>query len=367
MIVAVSIIFILFLGVMETVSHRRNLMKIPLRILVNGTRGKTSVTRLVASALNEAGLTTYAKTTGSDAKWIMPDGSEKSYRGNRMANIIEQIPFVRMAAKNNAQAIVVECMALQRENQQMMAQKLVCPHYTILTNAFVDHIDEIGATEEETVDTLSLSVWTSGSAVTSDRRFAKYIPQVLYPDVNHPMPSKGKFSFPVYEDNLRLVHALTKALNIPWDTAVHGMLKAQPDIGMCGPFYMGKSFIVNAFAANDPHSFMEIYTSLPQRKDPFYLLYNHRNDRGYRLRAFIPTLLELAGHCSGLAVIGENKKMTARYLQRKTGLHTFVLKNAYEWIQTLPKEETTVLCFGNIKGDGQKLIEMLLKEKKNHA
>ena len=79
MIVAVSIIFILFLGVMETVSHRRNLMKIPLRILVNGTRGKTSVTRLVASALNEAGLMTYAKTTGSDAKWIMPDGSEKSY------------------------------------------------------------------------------------------------------------------------------------------------------------------------------------------------------------------------------------------------------------------------------------------------
>ncbi|NLA53820.1 MAG: hypothetical protein GX858_05635 [Clostridiales bacterium] len=54
-------------------------MKIPLRILVNGTRGKTSVTRLVASALNEAGLMTYAKTTGSDAKWIMPDGSEKSY------------------------------------------------------------------------------------------------------------------------------------------------------------------------------------------------------------------------------------------------------------------------------------------------
>ncbi|NLA53821.1 MAG: hypothetical protein GX858_05640 [Clostridiales bacterium] len=284
-----------------------------------------------------------------------------------MANSIEQIPFVRMAAKNNAQAIVVECMALQRENQQMMGQKLVCPHYTILTNAFVDHIDEIGATEQETVDTLSHSVWTKGSAITSDRRFAQYVPRVLYPDSNLRMPSKDKFSFPVYEDNLRLVHTLTQALDIRWETAVRGMLNAQPDIGMCGPFYMGNSFIVNAFAANDPHSFMEIFTSLPQRKGPFYFLYNHRNDRGYRLRAFVPTLLELAGHCSGLAVIGENKGMIARYLHRKTGIHAFALKNAYEWIQTLPQEETTVLCFGNIKGDGQRLIELLLKENENHA
>lgn len=342
-------------------------MHIPLRILVNGTRGKTSVTRLISSALNEAGLITYAKTTGSDAKWIMPDSSEKSYRGKRMANIIEQIPFVRMASKNNAQAIVVECMALQRENQQMMAEKLVCPHYTVLTNAFVDHIDEIGTTEEETVDTLSLSVWTKGSAITFDSRFAEYVPRVLYPDVHRRMPSKDQFSFPVYEDNFRLIQTLTDALDIPWDTAVKGMIKAQPDIGMCGPFSLGNSLVINAFAANDPHSFLEIYHSLPQRKGPFYLLYNHRSDRGYRLRSFMPVLSKLKEHCSGLAVIGENKERIARCLQRKTDYSSFAPKSAYLWIKTLPQEDVTVLCFGNIKGDGQRLIEMLLREKDTHA
>ena len=342
-------------------------MKIPLRILVNGTRGKTSVTRMIASALNEAGLTTYAKTTGSDAKRILPDGSEESYRGNRMANILEQMPFVRIAKKGNAHAIVVECMALHRENQQMMAEKLILPHYTVLTNAYVDHIDEIGRTEEETVDTLSLSVWLKGNAVTADRRFSQHIPRLLYPDATVPMPSEDIFTFPIYEDNLRLVHALTQALDIPWETAVRGMLKTKPDIGMCGPFYLGSSLVINAFAANDPHSFEEIYASLPQRTGPLCLLYNHRSDRGYRLRALIPAITKLKPQCSSLAVIGENKGMTARYLQRKTGIPSIAPKNAYNWIKALPDEETTVLCFGNIKGDGQKLIETLLKERDEHA
>ena len=367
MIAVVSVFIMLFLGVLEAVSHKQNLMKISVRILVNGTRGKTSVTRLIASALNEAGFSTYAKTTGSDAKWIMPDGIEISYRGHRMANIIEQIPFIRMARKGKAQAIVVECMALHRENQQMMAEKLVCPHYTIITNAYVDHIDEIGRTEEETIDTLSLSVWSKGSAVSADKRFSNYVPRVLCPAADLPMPAADMFSYPVYEDNLRLVHALTQALNIPWATAIRGMLKAQPDIGMCGPFYLGSSLVVNAFAANDPHSFEEIYASLPQRKGPFYLLYNHRSDRGYRLRAFIPSITKLKPHCEALIVIGENKIMTARYMQRRTGIPAAMSKNAYDWIKALPQEETTVLCFGNIKGDGQRLIQTLLKEKNKHA
>ena len=43
-------------GVAEKALHRRALRAIPIRMMVNGTRGKTSVTRLVAAALREAGL-----------------------------------------------------------------------------------------------------------------------------------------------------------------------------------------------------------------------------------------------------------------------------------------------------------------------
>ncbi len=362
-IVAVCLLFLLILGVLEAECHRRNLLKIPVRILVNGTRGKTSVTRLIAAAFNEAGLLTYAKTTGSDAVWIMPDGTQQHYRSGRMPNIIEQVPFVRMAKRGNAHAIVVECMALRPENQEMTGEILVCPHYTIITNAYVDHIDEIGKNEEETVETLALSVWSKGIAVTDDRRFAQKVPHILFPDEQVPLPPKSAFSYPVYEDNLRLVHVITKAMGIPWDTAVRGMMKTQPDIGMCGPFQLGNCLVINAFAANDPSSFEKVQAAAPLRTGPLYLLYNHRADRGFRLKAFLPSISRLLTQCTGLAVIGENKKLVARYLGQRTGLASFEVKNAFAWLETLDKEQSTVICFGNIKGEGLALIDTLLKRR----
>ena len=70
-------------GAVEKQLHRRNLRAIPIRVMVNGTRGKTSVTRLIAAILREAGVRTWAKTTGSQAAWILPDGSEREYRKRR--------------------------------------------------------------------------------------------------------------------------------------------------------------------------------------------------------------------------------------------------------------------------------------------
>ena len=52
-------------GILEHQFHLRSLSHIPLRIHVNGTRGKSSVTRLVAAGLREGGLRTFAKTTGT--------------------------------------------------------------------------------------------------------------------------------------------------------------------------------------------------------------------------------------------------------------------------------------------------------------
>lgn len=68
---------------------------------------------------------------------------------------MEQLPFVRLAVRGKAQAIVVECMAQRIENQFLMADKLIRPQYVVITNAYVDHADEIGRTEEETVHTLA--------------------------------------------------------------------------------------------------------------------------------------------------------------------------------------------------------------------
>ena len=45
--------------------HNRRLRQLDVRIHVNGIRGKSTVTRLVASVLREGGFVSVAKTTGS--------------------------------------------------------------------------------------------------------------------------------------------------------------------------------------------------------------------------------------------------------------------------------------------------------------
>jgi UDP-N-acetylmuramoylalanine-D-glutamate ligase len=51
--------------VSERARHERRLARIPIRVHVNGTRGKSGVTRLIAAALRRSGIPTVAKTTGA--------------------------------------------------------------------------------------------------------------------------------------------------------------------------------------------------------------------------------------------------------------------------------------------------------------
>jgi len=59
---------------------RRALSRVPIRIHVGGTRGKTTVCRLIAAGLRSEGVRTLAKTTGTDPLLILPDGTERAWR-----------------------------------------------------------------------------------------------------------------------------------------------------------------------------------------------------------------------------------------------------------------------------------------------
>ena len=111
--------------VAERIRHERRLERIPIRIHVNGTRGKSSVTRLIAAALRRSGIPTLAKTTGTAPVLILPDGSEETIRRRAPANILEQMKVVERAARLDARAVVVECMALDPELQSVSETAMI--------------------------------------------------------------------------------------------------------------------------------------------------------------------------------------------------------------------------------------------------
>jgi len=75
LILLIYVIFILY-WLRRQAAHERRLRHYKVRVHVNGIRGKSTVTRLIAGVLREAGYRTLAKTTGSAAVMIDFDGHD---------------------------------------------------------------------------------------------------------------------------------------------------------------------------------------------------------------------------------------------------------------------------------------------------
>jgi len=258
-------------------------------------------------------------------------------------------------------------MALHPENQRMMALEFVRPTIGVMTNARVDHVSEIGATEEETVGTLSLSIHPDEKVVTADARFSEYTDNRVEPDNDElPVGYLESFSYPMFEDNVRQALGVAKILGIDRETAMRGMLKAQPDVGMRGPFFVGDCFVINGFAANDLGSSTVLYEKSVRETGledaPVYVLFNNRSDREFRLGEFLPLVKMLGEKGAKVRVIGENREKSARFFHKKAGVEAAPVDGApLEWLNTLAGEKCVVMCIGNIKGSAREMIELLSK------
>src|SRR6201994_765640 len=157
-------------GIVEQRRHFTNLDHIPTRVLINGIRGKSSITRLCAGALRGGGLTTVAKTTGTAARFIHPDATEEPvYRKFGIANVVEQIGIVRRAAAYRPDALVIECMAVMPALQEINQSKLIRSTIGVLCNVREDHLAEMGPTLDDVARSLSMSMPVGGVCVTAER------------------------------------------------------------------------------------------------------------------------------------------------------------------------------------------------------
>src|SRR3989454_54378 len=135
-----------FLGVREWRRHTDRLESIPIRIHVDGSRGKTGTCRLIGAALRANGLRVVVKTTGKMPVLIDASGNEKIIERppTPTANLREQKDIVRLAAEQGAQAIVVECMAVVPEFPRASEKTLIRATLPAITNARRDNLRAIG-------------------------------------------------------------------------------------------------------------------------------------------------------------------------------------------------------------------------------
>ncbi len=294
--IAVTAILVV-LGIAELALHRRRLATIRYRIHVNGTRGKSSVTRLIAAGLRAGGITTCAKTTGSTARMILPDGRELPIYRPGGANIIEQKRIVAVAAAYQAEALVIECMALQPLLQSLSELKLIRATHGVITNARPDHLEVMGPGERDVARALVGMMPVGGILYTAESEQLKVLEHAAKDRntklrVVDPLTDEetlSRFRHTEHGDNVALALKVCADLGVDRQRAFEGMIEARPDPGAMTDrqvdFFGRQITFVNGFAANDPVSTKQGWMMASSRHNDLLsriAVFNCRADRPER-------------------------------------------------------------------------------------
>tara|TARA_B110000438_G_scaffold259977_1_gene269733 strand:- start:2339 stop:3499 length:1161 start_codon:yes stop_codon:yes gene_type:complete len=298
----ILILTLLILGGIEYYNHTFVLSQLPIRIHVNGARGKSSVTRLIAAGLREGGLKTIAKTTGSAPRIINEFGKDLIIHRLRSASIGEQVKLLRSFAKEKPDAVVIECMAVEPQYQWVAEQKMIQSTVSVITNVRPDHLDEMGSTMEDIALSLSNTIPFNGTLVTAEKDVLEPLQRVAKSrnsnidvvDAKYISEDyMDKFPFLEHAENVALALQVCKDVGVSEESALSGMLKTNPDPGalvIWNLHFKGRlHHFVNAFAANDPKSTLQIWNMLEYRigDRSTCIFLNTRSDRRYRTKQLI--------------------------------------------------------------------------------
>lgn len=307
--VGAAVLFFVLLGLLliwrqGRIEHERKLANLRVRIYVNGIRGKSTVTRLVAGVLREAGLRTLGKTTGSAAMVLLPDGSEEPVQRSAAPTIMELVETVHRYVDDSIDAIVFETMALHPINQRASSELMVKSNIAVITNVREDHQDVMGETLEEIADTMSLMIPKEGILITAEdrphlrarlqRNAEQCGSQMIYADPAWVKPEDmAGFTYLSFPENVAIGLAIADLLGIPRSTAIRGMWHAQPDVGVVNiqrVEWQGKRIVwAPLFAVNDRESTVISLEALRpyHRPDATRIgILNNRPDRAKRALQF---------------------------------------------------------------------------------
>lgn len=384
--ILIPIFLVLFLGIgiYESFIHKKSINAIPIRININGIRGKSTVTRLTNGILKEAGYKTIGKTTGTSARIIYWDKPEVPIlRRPEGPNIREQKVIVKEAAELGADALVSECMAVNPDYQIIFQEKLLQANIGVIVNVLEDHLDVMGPTLDQVADAFLATIPYDGTLILSESPYVDFFTveankrntKVIV--ANNAKVSENflsQFNYMVFPENAALAFAVAQALDIRPALAVRGMLAATPDPGAMRVHSLKsnyrKGFFINAFAANDPSSTINIWKRILEQGysgDNSIVVMNCRNDRVDRTIQFVEDVLPHL-EISTLIVIGTTVEPVLNAVKNNLikvdELLNLEHKTATEVFNILTKKLNNNIIFGvgNIHGAAEPLIELLVDE-----
>jgi len=254
------------------------------RVLVTGSRGKSSLVRLLCAGIEAKGLVVRGRITGVLPREIS-HSCERLIIRNSPAHIgemrwwLRQIPY-------ESEAVVMENSAVHTELQPMAA-KWLKPTTVVWTNARPDHQEVWGISQEAAEHAIlrgipdGVPLIVGGEAARSPQisRFleARKAPVLVAP----------YFEWNYRLSNLSLARKTLEFCGLLDEKSSKAMEFLPPDIGDFRVFYFpGGARLAAAFSANDVVSTEHLFALLDWKEEETSLYFSDREDRPYRRAGF---------------------------------------------------------------------------------
>jgi len=374
-------LYLLFLRI-EKINHEKRTKSIPIRIWVNGTRGKSSVTRLIAAGLRGGGKKVIAKTTGTKASFITDSNTEQPVRRLGMPNIREQVEIIKQAAARKPDAIVLECMALRPDLQYSEAAHIVKPTAVVITNVRADHLDVMGPSTSDIAKHFLRSLPKNSTVFLGEPDILKdnepiirtKNAQVHISDAQR-ISDSDMIDFPYVEHkaNVALALEVCRYFDVSRKHALTAMCSAQPDPGVLQKhrIALGKKqvTVVNAMAANDPDSTYLIWQMIDKDYPEINILVNCRSDRIDRSFQ-MATLINQHLKGDHYILTGSGTEILTRKLHKTINKeHIIDLGNkrpadVVSSVAGLVADQSLIFAMGNTVGYGEEMMQQFLLQKR---
>ena len=336
-------------------------------IHVNGTRGKSSVCRLIDAGLRAGGYSVLTKTTGTWPAVLDADGKERPLRRIGPPSIREQMDILREAARQKVQVLVIECMAVRPEYQDVSERLMLRSDIGVLTNVRPDHAEEMGEGLDAVAEALGHAIPHNGVLITGEIRYRGFLRSQAAERGSTLIVAEcrgdeeGAIDHP---ENVALALAVCARLGVERSVAVAGMRAYRRDPGafrveVSRAADGSRRILLNAMAANDPGSAGLLLDRVEREglmdRGRRLLLINNRRDRPARMLQFA----EFAG-CNAHRFDGFVLTGAFRWLARRALLKHGVAPgriaacSSLAGLDTLegPGGDQVVFAVGNIVGTG---------------
>ncbi|EFW37089.1 poly-gamma-glutamate synthase PgsB [Treponema phagedenis] len=355
-ILVLSVLFFLYLF-FESINAKKYRKSFEHVIYVNGTRGKSSVTRLIDSVLRAGGKKVFSKTTGTEPIYIDTKGVEHLIKRRGCANIKEQLWTMKKAYKEGAEILVIECMAVNPDLQFISQNQMVQADIGVITNVRHDHVEEMGDSLEQICDSLCSTMPKNGGMFTADKNMFQRIQRF-----GNKYNTQTYLSVPtddnLFSDNYQLALDIGKYLHIDKTLALQGIKNFKHDPYDLKIYAVGThSFFINGLSINDSDSIKIVFSYLkllPYLKNlNFVLLINNRADRGMRALEMIQVANELKPDKTIL--MGSFANVLKKKIKHGD---VEILSNRADFdIERL--KNTMIFSVGNIANSGKELISYI--------